>query len=71
MLNAYLMKGGEQKKTKFYEFTEPFFVSLNTGYANALTKFLKEKMVEFSNHHYLFGINCIILRYSSERNRSL
>ena len=32
------MKGGEQKKTKFYEATEPF-VSLNTGYANALTKF--------------------------------
>ena len=29
MLNAYLMKGGEQKKTKFYTFTEPFFVNLN------------------------------------------
>lgn len=47
MLNAYLMKGGEQKKTKFYEFTEPFFVSLNTGYANALTKFLKRKWLSF------------------------
>ncbi|MCL9770495.1 efflux RND transporter permease subunit [Flavobacterium sp. HXWNR69] len=47
MLNAYLMKGGEQKKTKFYEATEPFFVSLNTGYANALTKFIKRKWLSF------------------------
>lgn len=47
MLNAYLMKGGEQKKTKFYEATEPFFVSLNTGYVNSLTKFLKRKWLSF------------------------
>lgn len=47
MLNAYLMKGGEQKKTKFYEFTEPFFVNLNTGYVNALTNFLKRKWLSF------------------------
>lgn len=47
MLNAYLMKGGEQKKTKFYEATEPFFVGLNTGYANSLTKFLKRKWLSF------------------------
>jgi multidrug efflux pump subunit AcrB len=39
MLNAYLMKGGEQKKTRFYEFTEPYFVNLNKGYAAALTSF--------------------------------
>jgi HAE1 family hydrophobic/amphiphilic exporter-1/multidrug efflux pump len=47
MLNAYLMKGGKQKKTKFYEATEPFFVSLNKGYANALTNFLKRKWLSF------------------------
>jgi HAE1 family hydrophobic/amphiphilic exporter-1/multidrug efflux pump len=47
MLNAYLMKGGEQKKTKFYEFTEPFFVNLNKGYANSLTNFLKRKWLSF------------------------
>ena len=47
MLNAYLMKGGEQKKTKFYDFTEPFFVNLNTGYANSLTRFLKRKWLSF------------------------
>ncbi len=47
MLNAYLMKGGEQKKTKFYTFTEPFFVNLNKGYANALTSFLQKKWLSF------------------------
>jgi HAE1 family hydrophobic/amphiphilic exporter-1/multidrug efflux pump len=47
MLNAYLMKGGKQKKTKFYEATEPFFVNLNKGYANSLTNFLKRKWLSF------------------------
>lgn len=47
MLNAYLMKGGEQKKTRFYEFTEPYFVSLNQGYAQSLTKFMKRKWLSF------------------------
>ena len=47
MLNAYLMKGGEQKKTKFYEFSEPFFVSLNKGYANSLARFLHKKWLSF------------------------
>lgn len=47
MLNAYLMKGGEQKKTRFYHFTEPYFVGLNQGYANALTNFMKRKWLSF------------------------
>lgn len=47
MLNAYLMKGGEQKKTKFYEFSEPFFVNLNKGYANSLARFLNKKWLSF------------------------
>ena len=47
MLNAYLMKGGEQKKTKLYEFTEPFFVNLNKGYANSLSNFLKRRWLSF------------------------
>lgn len=47
MLNAYLMKGGEQKKTKFYEFSEPFFVNLNQGYANSLARFLNKKWLSF------------------------
>lgn len=47
MLNAYLMKGGKQKKTKFYEFSEPFFVNLNKGYANSLARFLHKKWLSF------------------------
>ncbi|HEX8562029.1 MAG TPA: efflux RND transporter permease subunit [Flavobacterium sp.] len=47
MLNAYLLKGGEQKKTKFYNLTEPYFVKMNTGYANSLTRFLKRKWLSF------------------------
>jgi HAE1 family hydrophobic/amphiphilic exporter-1/multidrug efflux pump len=47
MLNAYLMKGGIQKKTKFYHFTEPFFVNLNKGYAKSLTNFLEKKWLSF------------------------
>lgn len=47
MLNAYLMKGGEQKKTKFYDFTEPYFVSMNKGYAQSLTNFMKRKWLSF------------------------
>lgn len=47
MLNAYLMKGGEQKKTKFYEKTEPYFVALTEGYANSLVKFLKKQWLSY------------------------
>ncbi len=47
MLNAYLMKGGEQKKTKFYEKTEPYFVALTEGYGNSLVKFLKKQWLSY------------------------
>jgi hydrophobe/amphiphile efflux-1 (HAE1) family protein len=47
MLNAYLMKGGKHKKTKFYNFTEPFFVSLNKGYSHNLAQFLKRKWLSY------------------------
>jgi len=47
MLNAYLMKGGKQKKSKFYNATEPYFVKMNTGYANALSSFMKRKWLSF------------------------
>jgi HAE1 family hydrophobic/amphiphilic exporter-1/multidrug efflux pump len=42
MLNAYLMKGGEQKKSKFYILTEPYFQKLNSNYASSLSSFMKE-----------------------------
>ena len=56
MLNAYLMKGGAQKKTKFYDFTEPFFVNLNKGYANSLTNFLKRKWLSFPILGFCIGL---------------
>lgn len=47
MLNAYLMKGGVHKKSKFYNFTEPYFLKLNAGYADALKTFMKKKWLSF------------------------
>ncbi|HEX8268570.1 MAG TPA: efflux RND transporter permease subunit [Flavobacterium sp.] len=47
MLNAYLMKGGEQKKSKFYNWSEPYFQKLNSGYANSLGKFMKRRWLSF------------------------
>jgi multidrug efflux pump len=47
MLNAYLMKG-HQKKTKFYERTEPYFVALTNGYAQSLERFLQKPKRAFS-----------------------
>lgn len=45
MLNAYLIKGGVHKKSKFYNFTEKYFVRMNTGYAGSLERFMKKKWV--------------------------
>jgi HAE1 family hydrophobic/amphiphilic exporter-1/multidrug efflux pump len=43
MLNAYLIKGGVHKKSKFYDLTEPYFEKMNAGYAKMLTGFMKRK----------------------------
>ncbi|MFN0292766.1 efflux RND transporter permease subunit [Pedobacter helvus] len=43
MLNAYLMKKGGHKPSKFYTLTEPYFVKLNDGYQANLEKFLKRR----------------------------
>jgi HAE1 family hydrophobic/amphiphilic exporter-1/multidrug efflux pump len=56
MLNAYLMKGGEQKKSKFYIYTEPFYQKLNSGYASALKTFMKRKWVSFPILIACFGL---------------
>ena len=56
MLNAYLMKGGEQKKTKFYNFTEPYFQKLNSGYAEYLQRFVKHKWISFTIIGVCFGL---------------
>ncbi|MFD1605205.1 efflux RND transporter permease subunit [Flavobacterium artemisiae] len=56
MLNAYLMKGGEQKKSKFYIKTEPFFEKLNSGYADALAGFMNKKWISFPILIACFGL---------------
>jgi multidrug efflux pump len=56
MLNAYLMKGGEQKKSKFYIKTEPFFEKLNSGYADALNRFMDRKWISFPILIACFGL---------------
>ncbi|OYQ37220.1 acriflavin resistance protein [Flavobacterium cyanobacteriorum] len=47
MLNAYLMKGDVHKKSRFYNFTEPYFEKMNSGYANTLKNFMKRKWLSF------------------------
>ncbi|MEO7978026.1 efflux RND transporter permease subunit [Flavobacterium sp.] len=56
MLNAYLMKGGEQKKSKFYIKTEPFFEKLNSGYADSLKRFMDKKWISFPILIVCFGL---------------
>lgn len=43
MLNAYLMKKGGHKPSKFYNWTEPYFVKLNESYTENLNKFLNKR----------------------------
>jgi multidrug efflux pump len=43
MLNAYLMKKGGHKPSRFYNFTEPYFVKLNESYKSNLNSFLQKK----------------------------
>jgi len=47
MLNAYLMKSGGHKKSKFYLKTEPYFVKMNQSYAEALQGFMRKKWLSF------------------------
>ena len=47
MLNAYLIKPGKQRHSKFYSVTEKYFVKMNTSYAESLRKFMKRKWISF------------------------
>nr|WP_067061563.1 efflux RND transporter permease subunit [Mucilaginibacter sp. L294] len=46
MLNVKLIRKN-QKKSKFYEKTEPFFVGMTNGYTETLVNFMKKKWVSF------------------------
>lgn len=56
MLNAYLMKGGKQKKSKFYIATEPYFEKLNATYAENLKRFVEKKWLSFPILLICFGL---------------
>lgn len=47
MLNAYLVRKNH-KKSRFYEMTEPFFVSLTNGYHKSLERFMKNRWLAFA-----------------------
>src|SRR5690606_388849 len=47
MLNAYMIKPGKQKRSRFYNFTERYFVKMNTVYGNSLGKFIANKWWSF------------------------
>ncbi|GAA4801283.1 efflux RND transporter permease subunit [Olivibacter ginsenosidimutans] len=47
MLNAYLMKKGGPKHSRFYELTEPYFEKMTTGYGKILAVFLRYKWASF------------------------
>lgn len=63
MLNAYLMKGGAQKHSKFYNWSEKYFVKMNQGYAEALTGFMKRKWLSFPI--LLVCVGLIVLFYTT------
>lgn len=62
MLNAYLIKG-VHKKSKFYDFTEPYFEKMNKGYARMLTGFMRYKWLSFPILGLCIGL--IILFYTN------
>lgn len=62
MLNAYLMKQGKQKRSKFYDLTEPYFVKMNTSYAESLKRFMNKKWISFPIIIACIGL--IVLFYS-------
>ena len=62
MLNAYLMKQGKQKRSKFYDLTEPYFVKMNTSYAESLKGFMQKKWMSFPIIIACLGL--IVLFYS-------
>jgi len=47
MLNAYLIKPGKQKQSRFYHFTEKYFLQMNASYASSLRGFMKRKWLSF------------------------
>lgn len=56
MLNAYLIRKGGIKHSRFYEMTEPYFEKMTTGYGKALHSFLKNRWLSFPILIICFGL---------------
>ncbi|SKB87906.1 multidrug efflux pump [Parapedobacter luteus] len=56
MLNAYLMRKGGPKHSKFYHVTERYFVKMTKGYAHSLQQFMRMKWVSFPILALCFGL---------------
>ena len=56
MLNAYLMKSGGHKPSKFYTWTEPYFEKMNKGYADSLKGFLRRRWLSYPIVLICFGL---------------
>lgn len=59
MLNAY-MNRKNQRKSRFYERTEPFFQALNSGYENWLKGFLRNKWLAIPVFIFVVGIIALL-----------
>lgn len=55
MLNAKLMRNGH-KKSRFYNWTEPFFVGMVNSYSKSLNKFLNRKWIALPIILFCFGM---------------
>lgn len=55
MLNAKLMRSGH-KKSKFYNWSEPFFVGMVSSYSSSLNKFLNRKWIALPIILFCFGM---------------
>ncbi len=55
MLNAKLMRSGH-KKSRFYNWTEPFFVGMVEGYGRSLNRFLTKKWIALPIILFCFGM---------------
>lgn len=71
MLNAYLMKGGIQRKSKFYQLTEPYFQKMNSGYAEALGDFMKKRWLSFPIILLCLGVAAFFFKHLTKETAPL
>lgn len=61
MLNAYMVKKNP-KKSRFYEFTEPFFVNMVNAYDRSLSAFMQKRWMAF----VIIAISGVLIYFSGK-----